>query len=63
MDIFYVIHHMGDALLIRIPFVTDAKYALRLVADKGDLHGRKGGEGPGLSSLKGASQAREGHCF
>lgn len=33
----------ASAFLIRIHFIANAKYTLRLVADKGDLHGRKGG--------------------
>ena len=49
MDIFHVVHHEtgaakgASALLIRVLLVTDAKYALRLVADNGNLHGRRGG--------------------
>ena len=49
VNVFHVVHHVRDAakgagtLLIRILFVANTKYALRLAADKGDLHGRREG--------------------
>ena len=49
VNVFYVVHHVGNAakaasaLLVRIPFVTDTEYALCLLADEGNLHGRGGG--------------------
>jgi hypothetical protein len=66
VNVFHVVYHMGgaskatSALLIRILFVPNANYTLRLVADEGDLKGGGEGAGRGLSSFTVASQTGEG---
>ena len=48
MNAFYIVYYIGDiakgasALLIRITFIANIKYILRLIADKGDLNRCRG---------------------
>jgi hypothetical protein len=50
VNVFHMVHHVGDALkaatalLILIPFISNANDTLRLLADEGELlHGHRGG--------------------